>query len=124
MTDSKVIPLLRGRSTVQIAIAIIGLAGVVGAALITSGTFSSKGKDTPSRMGPLEGGTNRQGTDLAGTGIQINGAAECSDLCRDNSNCRAMTFVKHANQSGGICWLKSTAASPTPNSAMVSAVKL
>ena len=66
-------------------------------------------------MGPLEGGTNRPGQDLSTVGIQTNSAAECSDLCRDNGNCRAMTFVKHSDRNGGVCWLKGTVASPTPD---------
>ncbi len=78
----------------------------------------------PSYMGSLEGGTSRQGSDLSNVGIQSNSAAECSDSCGSDPNCKAMTFVKHANANGGICWLKGSVATPTPNQAMVSAVKL
>jgi hypothetical protein len=74
-------------------------------------------------MGPLEGGTNRQGGDLSAVGIQVNSAGECSDMCEQNYNCRAMTFVKHASANGGICWLKGTVGSPYPNPSMVSAIK-
>ena len=54
----------------------------------------------------------------------MNSAAECSDLCGDNANCQAMTFVKHPSDNGGICWLKGTGARATPNPEMVSAEKL
>ena len=74
-------------------------------------------------MGPLEGGTNRPAGDLSNVGIQVNSAAECSDLCLSDLNCKAMTFVKHADANGGICWLKGSIPSPTPDGAMVSAVK-
>ncbi len=74
-------------------------------------------------MGPLEGGTNRQGSDLSAVGIQSNNASECSDLCDRDDNCMAMTFVKHNNANGGICWPKGSVASPAPNQSMVSAVK-
>jgi hypothetical protein len=75
-------------------------------------------------MGALEGATNRHGSDLSAVGIQSNSAAECSDLCDAEQNCRAMTFVKHSSANGGICWLKGAIPSPTPNQAMVSAIKL
>lgn len=75
-------------------------------------------------MGPLEGGTNRHGGDLFTVGIQSNSAAECSDLCATDENCRAMTFVKHADANGGICWPKGSASSQSTNQAMVSAVKV
>ena len=78
----------------------------------------------PPYMGSLEGGTSRQGSDLSSVGIQSNSAAECSDACGSDPNCKAMTFVKHSTANGGICWLKGSVSSPTPNQAMVSAVKL
>lgn len=74
-------------------------------------------------MGSLEGGTNRTGGDLSTVGIQSNSAAECSDLCLSDQNCRAMTFVKHDNANGGICWLKGSIPSPSSDQAMVSAIK-
>ena len=73
-------------------------------------------------MGPLEGSTNRQGHDLAS--VQTNSAAECSEMCRDNTSCLAMTWVKHPNAFGGMCWLKDSAGQPTSNPVMVSAIKL
>jgi hypothetical protein len=75
-------------------------------------------------MGPLEGGTNRAGSDLSSTGIQTNSAQECSDLCAGNDTCKAMTFVKHPDANGGICWMKGAIPSPTANQQMVSATKL
>ena len=78
---------------------------------------------TQSSMGELEGGTNRQGGDLSGVGIQVNSAQECSDYCAAEGNCRAMTFVKHPDANGGICWLKGSVPSPHPNPLAVSAVK-
>jgi len=55
-------------------------------------------------------------------GIQVNGAAECSEMRLKNPECRAMTFVKHPAASGGIRWLKGSAA-PTSDPNLVSAIK-
>lgn len=75
-------------------------------------------------MGPLEGGTTRNGGDLSKVGIQANSAAECSDLCAANESCKAMTFVKHSDANGGICWTKGSVPSPSDDQAMVSAIKM
>ena len=87
---------------------------------------SGGGEGTTPRpfMGPLEGGTNRNGGDLATVGIQGNSAPECSDMCAADDNCRAMTFVKHPDANGGICWLKGSVPSPNPDQSKVSAVKI
>jgi PAN domain len=76
-----------------------------------------------SNMGPLEGGTNRQGNDLYKTGVLLNSPIDCSNLCALDDNCKAMTFVKHVDANGGICWLKGSVPSPSVNQWMVSAVK-
>jgi len=75
-------------------------------------------------MGPLEGRTNRQGSDFASSGFELNSADECSELCSKDSKCKAMTFVKHAASHGGICWLKNRVPPASFNEAMTSAVKL
>lgn len=79
---------------------------------------------TTGHMGELEGGINRSGGDLDLVGIQGNSAAECSDLCASNGNCKAMTFVKHAEANGGICWQKGKVPPAVANPQMVSAIKL
>jgi hypothetical protein len=75
-------------------------------------------------MGPLEGRTNRAGSDLAISGFQVNGAEECSELCSKDAKCKAMTFVKHLASHGGICWLKDRVPPARSSEAMTSAVKL
>lgn len=75
-------------------------------------------------MGPLEGRTNRHGSDVATTGFQVNGAEECSELCSKDAGCRAMTFVKHFASHGGICWLKDAVPAAIFSETMTSAVKL
>jgi len=85
-------------------------------------TSSAEPSKTP-YMGPLEGGTDRLGGDLSKVGIQVNTAAECSDMCLHEQNCLSMTFVKHPDANGGICWLKPSIPPPQANQAMVSAVK-
>jgi len=75
-----------------------------------------------SRMGPLEVGVDRQGGDL-GPGFQVADAAECSGRCAANEDCRAMTFVKHADAAGGVCWLKGSVPAQSAHPAMTSAVK-
>ncbi|OOG39057.1 hypothetical protein B0E52_13230 [Rhodanobacter sp. C06] len=72
-------------------------------------------------MGALEPGINRQGGDLSN--FEANTAGECSSSCLADSRCRAMTFVKHPNAPGGICWLKTTVPSMSQNPSMTSAVK-
>lgn len=90
-----------------------------------TGIENGKSRQTPvNYMGALEGGTTRYGSDFANVGIQSNSAAECSDSCAADLNCKAMTFVKHDSANGGICWLKGAIPSPTADSRAVSAIKL
>ena len=74
-------------------------------------------------MSALEGNTDRPGADLSDQGIEVNSAEECSDLCLKNDNCRAMTFVKHPEANGGICWQKGSIPTPEPFPGRVSGVK-
>jgi hypothetical protein len=76
-----------------------------------------------SSMGPLEFNSNRSKSDM-NTGMEVQLPDDCRTACAQNADCRAMTFVAHpAGQSGGICWLKTTAPAPTPQQGMTSAVK-
>lgn len=76
-----------------------------------------------SYMGELEPATDRHGGDLYSSGIAVNSAQECSELCTADDNCKAMTFVKYPNSNGGVCWKKGSVPSPSGNPYMVSAVK-
>ena len=116
-----------------------GLAGLAGVALIlwalvqptkpiddtqTGATTSVRHEQTHEPravMGDLEVGVNHQGTDISN--FQAESADACSEACREDPRCRAMTFVKHPDAPGGICWLKSDVASRSPAPNMTSAVK-
>jgi PAN domain-containing protein len=72
-------------------------------------------------MGLLESGTNRQGADLSN--FEAGTPEECSEACRTDDRCKAMTFVAHPGAQGGICWLKSSVAPMSNAPGMISAVK-
>ena len=72
-------------------------------------------------MGELEVGVNHQGSDISN--FEVESAEACSRACRDDPRCKVMTFVKHPDASGGICWLKSDVAPRSPDPNMTSAVK-
>ena len=98
---------------------------VVAGALVACGKESS---DAPSAaaastMGPLEPSTNRQGRDISQSGVRTSTAAQCSDLCAADPNCRAMSFATSDGQ-GGLCFVKSGVPDPTENPAVTSAVKV
>ena len=79
---------------------------------------------TPSNMGDLEPGVNRMGRDLSETGSRTTDAAGCARLCAADERCKAMSFMARPAPADGICWLKTSVPEPTPNPAMVSAVKI
>jgi hypothetical protein len=70
-------------------------------------------------MGELERGVNRDAHDLDNKGRYAANEYDCSELCRANGDCVAMTYVI----SHHTCWLKGVVPPQTPNSDMVSAVK-
>jgi hypothetical protein len=72
-------------------------------------------------MGPLEPGTNRQGADLSN--FEARDPDACSEACRNDERCTAMTFVAHPGTQGGVCWLKSSVAPMSAVAGMTSAVK-
>ena len=75
------------------------------------------------RMGPLEPDTNRQGRDLADIGLRVTDAAACSRLCGIDERCMAMSFVKAADTTSGICWLKGSVPDASESPAVISAIK-
>ena len=76
-------------------------------------------------MGALQWGTNLQGNDIANIDRpDVNTAGECSSQCLQHPQCLAMTFVKHATQPGGICWLKNAVSPASQASSMASAIKI
>jgi hypothetical protein len=76
-------------------------------------------------MGPLELGTNRDGSDFSSNPERVESAEDCRRLCSKSAACRAMTFVSSPNNlPGGSCWLKTTIPPPSSRSDMTSAVKL
>lgn len=71
-------------------------------------------------MGQLEIGTNRQGYDFDAFGKPAGNAELCAEMCRADSACDAMTYVK----STGICWLKNGVPAASAHADMISAVKV
>jgi hypothetical protein len=81
----------------------------------------------PACMGQLLYDTNLQGSDISNIDkVDVNTEGECSSACLQNAHCRSMTFVKHPDKPGGICWLKDTVPpkGSTMGFKMVSAVKI
>jgi len=112
---------------VKIAIAVIGLLGTLGGALIANFDKILGPSKNPEviNMGPLELGTNRDGSDFSPNPERVESAEACRGLCSKSVACRAMTFVSSPNNlPGGSCWLKTTVPPPSPRSDMTSAVKL
>ena len=75
--------------------------------------------DGPVVMGALEEGINRQGSDFSAIEKPAANAPLCAEMCRVDSDCDSMTYVK----STGMCWMKSGVPAATANADMVSAVK-
>jgi len=73
------------------------------------------------RMGELQAGTNLQGSDIAN--FPAGDPESCAHMCERNLRCKAMTFVRHPDRPGGICWLKDRVPPRSDAPAMVSAVK-
>ncbi len=92
------------------------LAALGGILIIVSGALIPR-----SGMSPLEVGWNYQGHDYLN--VESNDAARCASACQKDPRCRAMTFVDQGG-SRGICWLKDSVPTMTPNAGMTSAVKL
>ena len=74
-------------------------------------------------MGALEERTDRSGSDLSRHPLPANNAGECAGFCEAEADCKAMTWVKHPDMFGGVCWLKGAVPAPSENEAAVSAVK-
>lgn len=118
---------------VTITVAVIGLIGVLGSAMIANwDKLARRGQapppPTPSpvtrRMGPIEPGINLQGSDFSPTPILVASPEECLEKCDLLESCRAMTFVRNPNPFGaGDCWLKSSVPVRSSNPNMASAVK-
>jgi hypothetical protein len=71
---------------------------------------STSKRDGPVVMGQLEVGINRQGMDLSANEKFAPNAAICAELCRTNSDCKAMTYVISLKT----CWLKAGVPEPYP----------
>ena len=75
-------------------------------------------------MSELLWNTNYQNHDIANIDRpEVNTAGECSDLCLKSSQCKAMTFFKHPDKPGGICWLKGAVPERSEAAGMASAYK-
>lgn len=74
----------------------------------------------PVVMGPLEIGTNRQGNDFDAFGKPTANAQLCAEMCRAETGCDAMTYVK----STGICWMKNGVPAASADADMISSVKV
>ena len=71
-------------------------------------------------MGTLEIGTNRQGMDFDAFGKPAGNEQLCAEMCRVDSACDAMTYVK----STGICWMKNGVPPASADADMISSVKV
>ncbi len=78
-----------------------------------------KGADAIAVMSPLEYGINLQGYDFDAFGKKAGNEQLCAEMCRTDSKCDAMTYVK----STGLCWMKNGVPPRSTNADMVSAVK-
>jgi hypothetical protein len=72
----------------------------------------------PARMGELVDGLAYLQADIYSQAS--NSAADCAEVCRSDSRCQAMTFIK----SQRLCWIKGSVPATAPSSDMVSAAKL
>ena len=126
---------------VAIVVAVIGLLGTLGGAVITNldkfgggnsnsgngggGELETTADSYPANMGPLELHTNRQGSDFSPNAERVESPEDCARLCGKTGACRAMTFVGSPNNlPGGTCWLKYAIPSASPRDDMTSAIKL
>jgi|tagenome__1003787_1003787.scaffolds.fasta_scaffold20815681_3 hypothetical protein len=101
---------------------------LLGAGLLTLGAYPGlfnpvpgldNSVDSGDTMGKLERGVNRDAHDLDNKGQYAANEYDCSELCRANGNCVAMTYVISQHT----CWLKGVIPPQTPDSDMISAVK-
>jgi hypothetical protein len=77
----------------------------------------------PATMAPAASATNYPGRDLTRSGMRVDSARRCADLCARRDECAAMSFA--ADGSGpGLCFLKGSVPPPTPNASMLSSVKI
>lgn len=79
----------------------------------------AKPADSGSVMGPLEMDVNRDAYDFDNKGVHADNPYDCSELCRVNDQCVAMTYVV----SRRTCWLKKAVPPPKAQPDHVSAVK-
>jgi len=70
-------------------------------------------------MSPLEYGVNRQGNDFDAFGKPAGNEQLCAELCRTDSKCDAVTYVKSTH----LCWPKKGVPAATADADMVSSVK-
>ena len=61
-------------------------------------------------MAPLQPGVNLQGLDYDGNGRSAPNAETCAEMCRGDSDCKAMTYVISLKT----CWLKRGVPAPFP----------
>lgn len=76
-------------------------------------------EDSTVVMSPLEYGINRQGNDFDAFGKPAGNEQLCAELCRTDSKCDAVTYVKSTH----LCWLKKGVPAATADADMVSSVK-
>jgi hypothetical protein len=73
------------------------------------------------KMTPLEANTDRPGRDF--DNLPVSSADACRTHCDTHDRCLAMTFVRHPDKAGGICWLKDAVPGASHNDSMTSATK-
>lgn len=93
---------------------------------MTLANLQSAGLSTITKSLPkltFELNTDRLGSDYRQI-HQIHSANDCKDLCAQDGNCKAYTWVKPGVQAPhGVCYLKNPAPPQTPNNCCISGIK-
>jgi hypothetical protein len=120
----------KGNATrTTVAVAVLALAGTIGAAVLTNydKIFPKSPAHTsgyPAGMIPLEPDTDRFGSDIRNSGDWVASAEVCAWLCAEKKECKSMTFAASATGlKGGNCWLKDSVAKAYPRAGAISAFK-
>jgi hypothetical protein len=120
-----------------IIVAIITTAGVITAAYLGTHHSSHQGNkppvqtpvdppndqphDQPHALQPVMGALQVNVGLMGGTdydSVHLSSAADCSERCRNENKCVAMTFT-----ADGTCWLKYQVTEAVPTQGMISAIK-
>jgi hypothetical protein len=111
--------------------AVCGQPGCDGFDRVTCGRGGGPGAPPGPQAGPpqvnftFEPNTDRPGKDYKRVVLQAPNAKHCKNLCRQDSHCKAYTYVPPGVQMPGnaVCWLKKSVPHPVAANGFVSGVK-